>query len=345
MTDIYSLLSRNELDQFDAAVAALPDSSVREFLLGTRADRAHDTVVAINHYERALQFPDVDDEVAAQAPVRLTYCYQLAGDIDYAITIGEKHLLRMQTLSPFPVGDEVELRSILANCYVFRGEFLRAIALTAEKPTSSVGEILVGQWGWSRSVILFQAGFIEEALECGLETVARIDRELHPHFITGIEMNNDWMRSVLGQALTDEQLDDARERVRFFERSSSPDNATEMRLVLAYAHAVRGEHGEAREILESLMDAGSMSGAGLVRIATVYSAMGDSDTAEAIYRQSLDQLEDARTAYLVPAVWRKLASIYEARGETKSALESLKIAVEAAGVAVSASSDPHTVIF
>lgn len=333
------------MDEFDAAVAALPDGSVREFLLGTRADRAHDTVAAIEHYERALQFPEVDDEVAAQAPVRITYCYQLAGDVDYAITIGEKHLLRMQTLSPFPFGDEVELKSILANCYVFRGEFLRAIALTADKPMSSVGEILIGQWGWSRSVILFHAGFIEEALECGLETVARIDRERHPHFITGIEMNNDWMRSVLGQALTDEQLDDARERIRFLEQSSSADYVAEMRLVLAYALTVRGERSEAREILEYLTNTGSLSGAALVRVATVYSAMNDSDMAEAIYRQALDQLDDSRTAYLVPAVWRKLASIYEERGDTESALESLKIAVEAAGVAVSASSDPHTLTF
>lgn len=345
LTDISSLLSRNALDEFDAAVAGLPDGSVREFLLGLRADRAHDVSTAIRHYERAMQFPDINDEVAAQAPVRLTYCHQAAGDVDGAIIFGEKHLLRMQTLSPFPFNDEIELRSILANCYSMRGEFLRAIALTAEKPASSFGDILIGQWGWSRSVILFQAGYVQEALDCGLETVERIDRSLHPHFVTGIETNNDWMRCVLGQPLSDQQLRDARGRVEFLEQSSSGRSAAEMRLVLAFALAVRGEYDEARAIVQMLQETLSQNGARFVRMATVLAAIGDQAESEALYRRALDLLDPDINGVLVAAVWRKLAAIYENNGDLSASLESMNAAFEAAGVAGFGDSEPLCLTF
>jgi tetratricopeptide (TPR) repeat protein len=327
-------------DAFDAAVAAADDASTAHWLRATRHDLHGKADDAISAYRAALNEPAVAQYIASGAPVRICFNLRRLGQIDAAIFEGEEHLLRLSGMTPHPFDDMIELRSILANIYSGRGEFIRAFALLAEQPPPSMTGILRAQWGWARSVILFQAGYIDEALDAAVDAAAQVDRIAHPRFVTGIDSNIWWIRSVLGERLADDELREIKSRITEETQSQRSAITDELTLVLAYAHANRGEFGEACELIDNLVAGGNLSSAALVRAATVLNSTGGVTAAQSLYTAALGQLDAEQQPVLVASVWRTLAASYEAAGDIAAALECLKAAVEAAGIVSSPNADP-----
>lgn len=339
----YHLVNIEDEDEFGVAVDAVADGATRNFLRGVRADRADDFESAKSFYEAAIASPRTHPYISLNAPVRLVYCLMQLGEGDSAIILGEEQLLRFQTVTPHPLDEETELKSILANLYSGRGEFTRAISLTAAKPPRTETGVLLAQWGWSRSVVLFHAGLVREALECGLEAAAAIDRNAHPHLFAGIDDNNNWMRCVLGERFSDEEMDDLSRRAEDLRRARRDTALSEIELVTGYAYANRNELGEARAVVNRLIERPSLSGPGLVRAATVLEASGDSDGAAELYRKSIDLIDMNTEPFLIAAVWNKMSRLHEASGDSESALTCLRAAIEVVGVVGTPDADPYCI--
>lgn len=340
LDEILELSRRGDIAAFEAAVDAVDNSSLRHWLRASHADLLGEYERAIALYRVALSESDAPALVTSGAPVRICSNLKSLGDIDGAIIEGEQHLVALTVMDPYPFDDVIELKSILANMYSSRGEMSRAISLTSEQPPHTETGILRAQWGWSRSVVLFQAGFINEAIAASMEAVAAINRYAHPNFVVGIDSNIWWMRSVNSERFNDDEITRIKSRIDDERRIGRSFMADELTLVLGFARANRGESEMARETIDELMSRSSLSSAGLVRAATVLSAAGFAPAAQSTYRAALELLDAESQPVLAASVWRTLAASYESDGDTAAAIECLKAAIEAAGIVSSPSADP-----
>lgn len=337
---VVNLAASQDFAAFDAAIAAINDESVRECLLGYRDEQLSEFESAREHFETALTRSTVDPWVAQAAPARLVFMLLVTGDIEAAIVRGEQELLKFQSLKPYPIEQEIALKSILANVYSSRGEMTRAISLTAERPKHVGAPAMDANWGWARAVVLFHHGMVHEALETNVEATRAARETGSPNFIASMNDNTYWMKSVLGQPLSDDEMAELTSRNESQATGGSSPFDIENHLVLAFAHAVRGDVNAARKILADLNDNHTLRGAELVRAATILDVIGDTEASVETYLRSVDLLEDETQPMLAAAVWNKLAQVFESRGEQESALHCLKLAVRAVGVATDGNANP-----
>ena len=184
---------------------------------------------------------------------------------------------------------------------------------------------------------------LDEALECGRRAAAEIDQNAHPFLASGIRDNNDWIRCVKGEAFTDEEMAGLVERAATARLLRQTTSLMEIELITAFALANRDEHDKARLAVTRLLDDSELSGPGMVRAASILSALGDSAKAADIYRRSIDRINAETEPYLVAAVWTSLARLYEERGDFESSVGCLNAALEVVGVVTSANADPYCI--
>lgn len=337
------LLTARDYAGFEAELATITDGSVLDCLRGFYAEHFSRLQDAHDYFQSALSMDSVPRWVTEAASVRLIFSLISLGEIESAIILGEKTLLKFQALKPYPFDRDIELKSILANAYSSRGEFVRAISLTADKPSHPGPRAMDATWGWARSVVLFQLGMVDEALHTNLEAIDSAQHVNAPLFLDGMNDNTYWYKCVLGEPLTEAEFTELTERCAQLNIDEASVFDVESFLVLAYVMAVRGDSVGARNVIDHLSRSNNLRGPGIVRAATVLDTIGDRDATFDAFRRAVVALDTENHPHLVASVWNKLARMHEENGDVKSALECMKAAVDAIGVQGDPNANPYCI--
>ena len=296
---------------------------------------------AIVLYEGLLDQPQLSAAIPRELLAgKLAMAYSECGDLGRAVDVGEAAIAAIDAGDqPFDVSDQVELISILAGCYLERGDLMRAQMLI-QRALDRASEDGAPR---ARAAAAWNAAVIAQARHDSVGARRYADRAGALY----AEIDDTRRRAMLRTVSAHVQLrgpePDAADALVQVEQAIEELRQAGSRLDLGYAytemaraHLLVGDLVAAAEAgQQALRDVANgdrlQTGRVLLMLGRIAMADGDQELAIALYGQAADALADSGASRQSGTVWRELGEAFIELGRSEEAIEALRRASDSAG--------------
>jgi len=296
---------------------------------------------AIVLYEGLLEQPQLSAAIPRELLAgKLAMAYSECGDLGRAVDVGEAAIVAMDAGDqPFDVSDQVELISILAGCYLERGDLMRAQMLI-QRALDRASQDGAPR---ARAAAAWNAAVISQARHDSVGARRYADRAGALY----AEIDDTRRRAMLRTVSAHVQLrgpePDPADALVQVEQAIEELRQAGSRLDLGYAytemaraHLLVGDLAAAAEAgQQALRDVANgdrlQTGRVLLMLGRIAMADGDQELAIALYGQAADALADSGASRQSGTVWRELGEAFIELGRSEEAIEALRRASDSAG--------------
>jgi tetratricopeptide (TPR) repeat protein len=273
--------------------------------------------------------------------IALSRCYREAGDLNMAISVGERATTTIEEQGLDGVNEAMQLTLTVAAAYFERGDTGHAVRLcrqTIDRAEELDSATARGSAYWNASIMSSRQGSVPEALALARKAIASFEQDADTRNLARLRTEMAHMQLRMDPPQAEEAMKNLELAARELDWSSAnPMDKADNQLIMARANLLLGHIEAASEQAANSYgisrDQAPLSAAeALVLQGQIAASRGDTEEATSLYKEAILILSGAGADRLAAELWFELGGLLQDVGEHAAALDAYRRAAASTGL-------------